>query len=231
VLVIGLAVWIIPLVAVASLDLGTDVFGQTGRFFSQAALVTFGGAYAVLAYINTAAVFRFDWLAPGQMVTGLGLAESTPGPLIMVVQFVGFLAGYRFHGDLSPAAAGVLAGTVAVWATFAPCFLWIFLGAPYIEKLRGNRRLGSALSTITAAVVGVIASLALFFGVNTLFTETRQVDVLLASIPVPTLSSIDPFALVVAVVSFVGIWRLRWNIAAVVGGAGLAGLAWSLVAG
>ena len=229
VLVVGLSAWILPLLAVASLDLGTEVFGQTGLFFSQAALVTFGGAYAVLAYINTAAVFRFEWLSPGQMVTGLGLAESTPGPLIMVVQFVGFLAGYKFHGDLSPAMAGILAGTVAVWATFAPCFLWIFLGAPYIEKLRGNRRLGSALSTITAAIVGVIGSLALFFAVNTLFTEVSHLDFLRASIPIPDLGSVDPFALAVAAVAFVGVWKLKWNVALVVAAAAVAGLAWSLV--
>ena len=229
VLIIGLAAWILPLVWISSLDLRTPVFGQTGLFFSQAALVTFGGAYAVLAYINTAAVFRFGWLSPGQMVTGLGFAESTPGPLIMVVQFVGFLAGYRFHGSLSPVMAGILAGTVAVWATFAPCFLWIFLGGPYIEKLRGNERLGSALATITAAIVGVIGSLALFFTVNTLFTSVSQVHVLRASIPIPDPGSIDWFSTLIAVISFLGIWRWRWNIVAVIGGAAVAGLAWSFV--
>ena len=137
------------------------VIGQEAAFFSKAALVTFGGAYAVLAYINQAAVQQFGWLLPGQMVTGLGLAESTPGPLIMVTEFVGFLGAYRHPGGMAPTVAGVLGAMVTTWATFAPCFLWIFLGAPYVERLRRNRALSAALSTITAAVVGAIASLAL----------------------------------------------------------------------
>ena len=142
---------------------------EMGWFFSRASLVTFGGAYAVLAYVNVAAVSTYGWLLPGQMVVGLGLAETTPGPLIMVLEFVGFVGAYQHPGDLDPLVAGVLGACVVVWATFAPCFLWIFLGAPYIEGLRGNRRLGAALETITAAVVGVIANLAVTFALSTLF--------------------------------------------------------------
>ena len=224
VLVVGLAAWLVPLLVVSSLDLGTGVFRDQAFFFSKAALVTFGGAYAVLAYLNQAAVGQFAWLTAGQMVTGLGLAETTPGPLIMVTQFAAFLGAYRFHGDLDPLAAGMLGSVVAVWATFAPCFLWIFLGAPSIERLRGNVRLSSALSTITAAVVGVIASLAATFAVNTLFDEVRTTAFLDARIPVPHLESVDPFALVVAGIAFVGIWRFRWNVVAVVLAAAAAGL-------
>ncbi|HEU4480494.1 MAG TPA: chromate efflux transporter, partial [Actinomycetota bacterium] len=138
---IGLAVWWIPLLAVMLWRGSDDTLSDQAVFFSQAALVTFGGAYAVLSYINQAAIQTFGWLEPGQMVTGLGLAESTPGPLIMVTEFVGFLAAYRFPGGLDPIVAGILGASVAVWATFAPCFLWIFLGAPYIERLRNNEAL------------------------------------------------------------------------------------------
>ncbi len=224
VLAIGLAAWILPLLLVASLDFGTEVFRDQALFFSKAAVVTFGGAYAVLTYINVAAVQTYGWVTSSQMVTGLGLAESTPGPLIMVTQFVGFLGAYTFHGDLSPLAAGVLGSVVVVWATFAPCFLWIFLGAPYIERLRGNVRLTSALSTITAAVVGVIASLAVTFGVTTLFATVTQHPFLNTVLPVPDLSTIDPFATGIALVAFVGIWRFKWNVVLVVLAAAVAGL-------
>jgi chromate transporter len=160
VLLLGLAVWWVPIAIVILVRGSDDALSREGVFFSQAAMVTFGGAYSVLAYINQAAVQHFGWLDPGQMVTGLGLAESTPGPLIMVTEFVGFLGAYRFPGGLDPVVAGILGAGVAVWATFAPCFLWIFLGAPYIERLRGNRTLDAALSSVTAAVVGVILNLA-----------------------------------------------------------------------
>jgi len=229
VLIIGLAVWLLPLAAVASLSLGTSVFRDEAFFFSKAALVTFGGAYAVLAYINQAAVLQYGWLSPGQMVTGLGLAESTPGPLIMVTQFVGFLAAYRLHGDLSPVAAGILGSAVTVWATFAPCFLWIFLGAPFIELLRGNVRLSAALSTVTAAVVGVVLSLAVTFGINTVFESSHTLGLLWAAVPVPDLASLDPFAAAVGVIAFIGIWRFNWHVVPVVLASGLAGLIVSLV--
>ncbi|MGH2677966.1 MAG: chromate efflux transporter [Actinomycetota bacterium] len=229
VLVIGVAVWIVPL-ALVSLAPGTpEVIGDQAVFFSKAAMVTFGGAYAVLAYINQAAVQQYGWLMPGQMVTGLGLAESTPGPLIMVTEFVGFVAAYQNPGGMDPALAGVVGATVATWATFAPCFLWIFLGAPYIERLRDNRALTSTLSVVTAAVVGVILNLSVTFGIQTLFDRVRTVEVLGGPVPVPVLSSIDWFAAAVAVVSFVVLWRFRVNILWVIAASALAGLAMVLL--
>jgi chromate transporter len=229
VLVIGLGVWIVPLVLV-SLAPGTPpVIGDQAVFFSKAAMVTFGGAYAVLAYINQAAVQQYGWLLPGQMVTGLGLAESTPGPLIMVTEFVGFVAAYQNPGSMDPALAGVVGATVTTWATFAPCFLWIFLGAPYIERLRDNRALTSTLSAVTAAVVGVILNLSVTFGIQTLFDRVRTEEVLGGPVPVPVLSSIDPFAVAVAVGSFIALWRFRLNILWVVGASALAGLVKVLV--
>ena len=170
-------------------------------------MVTFGGAYAVLSYIDQAAVHEYGWLEPGHMLDGLGLAETTPGPLIMVTEFVGYLGAFRNPGGLSPQVAGALGAAVTVWATFAPCFLWIFLGAPYIERLRGRRSLDAALSAITAAVVGVILNLAVVLALHTLFPD----------------GSFDPFALVLAVVCFVGITRGRWPDALVILGSALAG--------
>ncbi|MEA2558320.1 MAG: chromate transporter, partial [Actinomycetota bacterium] len=202
VLVVGAAVWWVPLLAIILWRGTSDTLGREALFFSSATVVTFGGAYAVLAYVNQAAVYRFGWLTPGGVASGLGLAESTPGPLIMVTEFVGFLAAYRFHGDLSPLVAGLIGACVTVWATFAPCFLWIFLGAPYVERLRGNRRLGAALGAITSAVVGVIASLALSFGINVLFATVTLRRPFGAVIPVPTPRSVIWFSLAVAVVSF-----------------------------
>ena len=151
---------------------GSDsVFVDAGWFFSGAAVVTFGGAYAVLGYIAQRAVHTYGWLLPGEMVTGLAMAETTPGPLIQVVQFVGFMGAYRNPGSLNAWVAGILAACLVTWVTYVPCFLWIFLGAPHVEALRGNRRLSAALSAITAAVVGVITNLALFFAVHTIFSE------------------------------------------------------------
>jgi chromate transporter len=230
VVLVGVAVWILPLVAVALAPGSPYILGEEAFFFSKAAVVTFGGAYAALAYVNQAAVQQYGWLLPGQMVTGLGLAESTPGPLILVVEFVGFLGAYRNPGGLDPVLAGVLGATVTTWATFAPCFLWIFLGAPYIERLRGNRSLAAALSGVTAAVVGVILNLAVVFAVHTLFDRVETVGVLGGSIPWPAPSSVDPFAVTVAAVSFVALWRLRLGILWVVGASAAAGLVRVLVA-
>jgi chromate transporter len=223
VLLVGVAVWILPLVAVSLVPGTAEVIGDEAFFFSKAALVTFGGAYAVLAYINQAAVQQFGWLLPGQMVTGLGLAESTPGPLIMVTEFVGFMGAYRNPGGMDPVLAGMLGATVTTWATFAPCFLWIFLGAPYIERLRGNRPLAATLWAVTAAVVGVILNLAVVFGIQTLFDEVVSMGVLGAMIPVPSIASVDPFALAIAALSFIMLWRFRLNILWVVAGSALAG--------
>ncbi len=223
-LVVGLVVWIVPLVLVTNASWAPEVLGQEAVFFSKAAMVTFGGAYAVLAYMNAAAI-SFGWLAPGQMAAGLGLAESTPGPLIMVTEFVGFLAAYQHPGTLTPAVAGVLGAIVTTWATFAPCFLWIFLGAPYVEVLRKDPRLTGALTAVTAAVVGVIANLAVVFGVHTLFNETRDVVVLGGPVSVPILSSIDVVAVVIAVGAFIAIWRFRVHVLWVVGLAAAVGVA------
>ncbi|HEV2757270.1 MAG TPA: chromate efflux transporter [Actinomycetota bacterium] len=229
VLLIGLAVWWGPLLLVLAVRGADDTLSKEAIFFSQAAMVTFGGAYAVLAYINQAAVQQFGWLAPGQMVTGLGLAESTPGPLIMVTEFVGFLGGYNFPGGLDPVVAGILGATVTTWATFAPCFLWIFLGAPFIERLRGQRGLSAALSAITAAVVGVILNLAVTFAAFALFDEVRRGHVAGADFPLPVLSSIDAFAALLAAASFVVLWRHKVNVLYVVVACAGAGLVYRLV--
>jgi chromate transporter len=229
VLAVGVTAWWLPLLTVILWRGTSDTLSREALFFSSATLVTFGGAYAVLAYVNQAAVYRFGWLSPAGVASGLGLAESTPGPLIMVTEFVGFLAAYRFHGDLSPLVAGVLGACVTVWATFAPCFLWIFLGAPYIERLRGDRRLGSALGAITAAVVGVIASLALSFAITVLFSRVTLHRPFGASLPVPTLSSVVWFSLVIAAVAFVTIRSRKVNPVFVVLGCGAAGLVRALI--
>jgi chromate transporter len=230
VLGIGLVAWFGPLIAVEVWRGDAGTLADMGWFFSKAAVVTFGGAYAVLAYVDHAAVSSFGWLRPGQMAVGLGLAESTPGPLIMVLEFVGFVGAYQDPGGLAPALAGVLGAAVVVWATFAPCFLWIFLGAPFIERIRGNVRLASALQTVTAAVVGVIANLAVTFAVVTLFDRVRSVGVLSGEVPAPDWSSIDPFASVVAAAAFVAIRWGRWNVVAVIAASAAAGLVRSLVA-
>jgi chromate transporter len=227
-LVVGLVVWIVPLVLITRVSWAPPVLSEQAMFFSKAALVTFGGAYAVLAYINIAAI-SYGWLLPGQMATGLGLAESTPGPLIMVTEFVGFMGAYQQPGTLSPGVAGALGALVVTWATFAPCFLWIFLGAPYVEVLRGNRRLASALSGVTAAVVGVVLNLALVLGIHTLFDQVRAVEVLGNAVPVPGWSSVDVFATVIAVASFVAMWRFKVHVLWVVGIAAALGIARALV--
>jgi chromate transporter len=175
VLGLGLAAWVVPVAAFAVVVGPGSVFVDQGWFFSGAALVTFGGAYAVLAYVAQQAVQVYGWLAPGEMVRGLALAETTPGPLIMVVQFVAFLGAYRDPGGLNPWVAAVLASLLTTWVTFVPCFLFILLGAPYVERLRHNRNLSAALTGITAAVVGVIANLAVYFALHTLFTETKRI--------------------------------------------------------
>jgi chromate transporter len=226
-LAVGLVVWLVPIALVAAWRGGGDTLTDMGWFFSRASLVTFGGAYAVLAYVNVAAVQSYGWLLPGQMVVGLGLAESTPGPLIMVLEFVGFVGAYQNPGGLDPLIAGTLGAAIAVWATFAPCFLWIFLGAPYIESLRGNRRLAAALETVTAAVVGVIANLAVTFAIAALFEEVGTARLLTRfDLPSPVWSSLDVFAAAVASVAFIGLWRLRWKVLPVIAGCAALGLVW-----
>lgn len=224
VLLAGLAVWLIPL-ALVVLAAGTDsVLAEEAVFFSVMALVTFGGAYAVLAYVNQAAVLRFGWLTSGEMAVGLSLAETTPGPLILVVVFVGFVAAFRDPGSLDPVAAGLAGALVTAWATFVPSFLFIFLGAPSVERLRGNVRLAGALGAITAAVVGVIANLALVFATSVLFDEVDMRTPFGHEVPVPVVGSADLTAVAVATASFVAIRWFRVNVVWVVLAAGAAGL-------
>jgi chromate transporter len=206
---VWLLLWLIP-VAYLVLALGqANVFSQIAIFFSKMALVTFGGAYAVLAYVAQQAVTYFHWLTAGEMLDGLGMAETTPGPLIMVLQFVGFMAAFRAPGDLSPLIAATLGGLLATWVTFTPCFLWIFLGAPFIEKLRGNAPLAGALSAITAAVVGVILNLAVWFAVHTIFRETVHIGTGGFSFDAPVFSSVDGWALALSVFAALAIFCFR----------------------
>lgn len=174
ILAIGLALWIAPIALAYWLFGQSSILVQLGRFFSQAAVVTFGGAYAVLAYVAQRAVDHYGWLKPGEMLDGLGMAETTPGPLIMVLQFVGYMGAYRNPGSLSPHMAGVVGSLVTTWVTFVPSILWILLGAPYVERLRGVRALNCALSSITAAVVGVVMNLAVWFAIHTWFAMVGQ---------------------------------------------------------
>ncbi len=189
--------WLVP-VALLYRWLGAgNVYVQEAMFFSKVAVVTFGGAYAVLSYMAQQTVGHFGWLSAGEMLDGLGMAETTPGPLIMVTQFVGFMGAYRSPGVLDPMMAGCLGALVTTWVTFAPCFLWIFLGAPYIEALRGNRMLAVALTGITAAVVGVVLNLAIWFGLRVMFDDLADVTLPslgVITISVPVLSSFDPLA-------------------------------------
>jgi chromate transporter len=225
VLVVGLLVWGLPVAAVALLTGAGSVFTQQGLFFSGAAVVTFGGAYAVLAYVAQQAVQVYGWLAPREMVRGLALAETTPGPLIMVVQFVAFLGAYRAPGELDPWVAAVLASLLVTWVTFVPSFLFVLLGAPYMERLRGNRSLSAALTGITAAVVGVIANLGVYFAVHTLFSDTVRLDRGALSLEVPDPGTVRWVALVIAVVAAVLLFRLRWSVLRTLGVCAVLGLA------
>jgi chromate transporter len=231
VLLVGLLVWGAPIAAVALLTGAGSVFTQQGLFFSGAAVVTFGGAYAVLAYVAQQAVEVYGWLAPREMIRGLALAETTPGPLIMVVQFVAFLGAYRNPGVLDPWVAAVLASLLVSWVTFVPSFLFVLLGAPYMERLRGNRSLSSALTGITAAVVGVIANLGLYFAVHTLFSDTVGIEDGPLSLELPDLTTLRVVPLMIGVVAGVLLFRVKWSVLRTLGvcaglglAAGLAGL-------
>lgn len=224
VLALWLPLWLGP-VALLWLSGGAgSVFAQIGTFFSAMAVVTFGGAYAVLAYVAQAAVDGYGWLFAGEMVDGLGLAETTPGPLILVLQFVGFVAAWRAHGGLDPLVAGSLGGLLTVWVTFAPCFLWIFLGAPYIEALRGSRALSAGLTAITAAVVGVIANLALWFGLHVLFRAVQPVVIGPLAPDLPVLASVDWRAAVLAVAAMIALLRFKLGMIPVLAACAAAGM-------
>jgi chromate transporter len=205
------------------------VFTKISLFFSKMATVTFGGAYAVLAYMAQEAVAGYGWLQPGEMLDGLALAETTPGPLIQVVQFVGFLAAYRDPGVLNPYVAGTLGALLTVWVTFAPCFLWIFLGAPYVEKLRNNRVMSGALSGITAAVVGVVLNLSLWFGINALFARTGAIHLFGATIPAPLWATADWFGLLLAGLSYLAMKYLKIGMITVLAGCSCIGFLWKLI--
>jgi len=214
VLAVFLALWLLPIIAIGLWRGWNDTFIDIGILFSKAAVVTFGGAYAVLGYISQQAVSHYGWIMPEQMMDGLGLAETTPGPLIMVNQFVGYLAGYYHASGVSPALGGAIGGLIATWVTFMPSFMMIFLLAPYIEKLRKNKKLGTALSAITAAVVGVVLNLAVLFTYHAL---------------VPDTGGFDWYALAASVVAFIGMQRFKWGMIPVIIGSAASGYIWKMV--
>ncbi|WP_085937072.1 chromate efflux transporter [Enhydrobacter aerosaccus] len=223
-----LALWLVP-VAALYIGLGpVNVFSQIAIFFSKMAVVTFGGAYAVLAYVAQQAVDHYHWVTPGEMLDGLGMAETTPGPLIIVTQFVGFLGAWRSPGPLHPLLAGTLGGVLTTWVTFTPCFLWIFFGAPFVEVLRANKALAAALGAVTAAVVGVILNLAVWFGLHVLFATLRPVHWLGASAELPLLSSINLPAFVLAVAAAIAVFRFKIGMVPVLLACSIAGVLYSL---
>ena len=225
---IFLVLWLTP-VALLLLVLGSEnVFSQIATFFSKMAVVTFGGAYAVLGYVTQEAVQNYAWLAPGEMLDGLGMAETTPGPLIQVVQFVGFMAAYREAIGLDPMLAATLAAVLTTWVTFVPCFLWIFLGAPYVERLRDNRALSAALSAITAAVVGVILNLAIWFGLHVIFAEVEEWRALGARLLIPNPASLEPLALLLSAAAMLAIFRFKVGMLTVLGSCALLGMLFSM---
>jgi chromate transporter len=213
-----LLLWWTPVLLLGAWTGWNHTLFREGLFFSKASMVTFGGAYAVLPYVSQQAVEKYGWVTAGQMLDGLGLTETTPGPLIMVLQFVGFLGGWHHPGGLPPLLAATLGAFITTWTTFVPCFLWIFLGAPHIEQLRGNLKLASALSVVTAAVVGVILNLAVWFGLHVLFPGTNEAS-----------RSVDWFAVVVSAAAFIGMVKWKWDIVPVMLGAGAIGLVYRML--
>jgi chromate transporter len=209
VLAIWLLIWLGPVGLLYKFAGPASVYTQQSLFFSKAAMVTFGGAYSVLAYVADECVETFGWLEPGEMLDGLGMAETTPGPLIQVVQFVGFMGAYRNPGPLPPLLAGVAGSVVTTWVTYAPCFMWIFLGAPYIELLRGRPALNAALSAVTAAVVGVILNLSIWFAMRTLFGEVRDEHYGIVRLQTPEWATIDWMAVAIACAAMIAIFRTR----------------------
>jgi chromate transporter len=221
--------WFAPLALLSLYFSPEHLFVTQGIFFSKMAVVTFGGAYAVLAYVAQRAVEDYGWLAPGEMLDGLGMAETTPGPLIQVVQFVAFMGAFRLHGELSPLASALIASVLVTWVTFVPCFLWIFLGAPYLERLLYNRSLNAALTAVTAAVVGVILNLAVWFSLNTLFGRLEEVRTYGLRLLVPAWTSLDLPALFIAAASFLALFRYRAGLIPTLAGSAAAGLLYRLL--
>ena len=231
VLVVWLLIWLGPVAALHRFAGPTSVYTQEAFFFSKAAMVTFGGAYSVLAYVADECVETYHWLEPGEMLDGLGMAETTPGPLIQVVQFVGFMGASRHPGPLTPIAAGIAGSVVTTWVTYAPCFLWIFLGAPYIEALRGRAALNAALSAVTAAVVGVILNLSIWFAMHTIFgsvTDERAYGIRLL---VPDWSTVDVMSVAIACGALVAMLRFKVGMIATLLAAAAIGAAYHAVLG
>lgn len=219
-----LLIWLVP-VALIVLALGRDnVLATEAAFFSKVAVVTFGGAYAILAYVAQQAVDVYGWLTAVEMLDGLGLAETTPGPLIMVVQFVAFLGAFRQPGALNPVVAGILGSVITVWVTFAPSLMFIFVGAPWIERITGNRRLAAALAGVTAAVVGVVLNLGVWFAVHTLFTDVADRSFGLVTLPVPDPSSFQPALAVIAIAAAIALFRFRVSLLWVLAGGAALGV-------
>lgn len=221
---VALVLWIVPVAALLLLA-PDSVFTDIATFFSKLAVLTFGGAYAVLAWVAQEAVGTYGWLEPGEMLDGLGMAETTPGPLIMVLQFVGFMGAFREAGWAMPLLAGTLGGLLTTWVTFAPCFAWIFLGAPFMEGLRSNKALSAALSAVTAAVVGVILNLSIWFAIHVVWREVAMVDAGPLSLELPVMRSIDWIAAALSALALGAVFRLKLGMATVLGGAAVLGLA------
>lgn len=224
----AIVLWLLPVAAIVLLAPGS-VFADIATYFSKLAVLTFGGAYAVLAWVAQEAVGTYGWLQPGEMLDGLGMAETTPGPLIMVLQFVGFMGALREAGWEQPFLAGTLGGLLTTWVTFAPCFAWIFLGAPFMEGLRKNEALSAALSAVTAAVVGVILNLAIWFAIHVVWTEVERVGLGPVQMDLPVLPSINWIAAVLSLLAILAVFRFKLGIATVLGGAAGLGLALHLV--
>jgi len=231
VLAVWLPLWFAPILGLWLFTGGDSVYTQESLFFSKAAVVTFGGAYSVLAYIAQEAVSTHQWLRPGEMLDGLGMAETTPGPLIQVVQFVGFMGAYRNPGSLDPMLAGIVGSIITTWVTFVPCFLWIFLGAPYIEHLRGRQSLNAALSAITAAVVGVVLNLSIWFALHTLFTEVTEHHRMGMRLLMPDLATIDIAAALITVGALVAMFVFKRGMLATLGVSAAIGMLIHLVVG
>ena len=223
------ALWAAPVLLLGAVFGWRTVFTPIAAFFSQMAVVTFGGAYAVLSYVAQAAVTEFHWLKPGEMLDGLAMAETTPGPLILVLTYVGFIAAFRAAPGIDPLLSGVIGAALTTWVTFTPCFLWIFLGAPYVERLRANAALSGAMAAVTAAVVGVVLNLAVWFALNVVFRKVGMFTAGPLSLAWPEFSSIDPLAALLAVGAAVALFWFKAGMIPVLAGAAAAGLVMRLM--